>query len=911
MKMTRNQTDANSNPFDYLSTRLKNLFGEEAYQKDYADICEPFERFAFEANTEREMATMKIEAIYPAFNSIYADYPVFAKIWLINQTQSFTVPYSDVSAMIMDDSDRFMCMCMDDVDYMFWDATELQVKLIDGIPDNIHGIHRTIAKKIVKNRVTNEEANKLNGLLKKFKSDMSNFHRLQPYSTYTEAELEAKLPIWEGWRYVHEARLTGWFKMAAPLSNAEIEFCKNNNIFININNSNTPGGSISHQEEEINAGMARALEELMGKLDPNNAANTHNPEPANNGRNVNADIYVIDMNMIEGMADVVGTSINSAGGVDKILDKAFSNIDEDSAAFSMATIIKGIIAGGKKVVPNLIGILGPVIDLASGAFKKSVIREPEAMPVKIEQVMPKNIQIAIDESVDQIEGLANLLRGIITELCIIRDATDAQTQINAIDRIANLLKDNLKMFNDSKFVKLVDRFMGKLFDLADQAGISSDLAQEVVQNDEGVAAMLPPTVLPAGAAAHQQMVDDGTPYWMKAISEITSAMREQRGKMKPEFINQANHDAKAAAALPVPQTELDALTPNFKVDSALVKDYSWVNQICGIAVQHGLAVSATPFYNMKDDGSYEISSIRIESFVDGIPSKEKSFTIDLGHFLDRRIKMVFNYGVNGFGFMESCDDAYHVFDTNANGKPIIDTKIFNKIFSIGISSIKENEKRDMRMYNSNVTKVNRTIVWITVPTWACKGEDRKALKDSIFKMEKTIRAMSKINGFSFGRFVVYGFDPETMSYTLDNAGVYYKGQPTNAPHIIYNVTIGRNEDGTYKRDAEGRVEANCTMSYADNVFDINGPKFPDDATIICGSSEQNTDLFTTGVDPSDDGSTSVVVQVEGESEKAVPPVVIVEPENATDPAVVADPEKDTKKKTATQKGGRSKAKSGK
>ena len=848
MKMTRNQTEVNSKPVGYLSTTLQKLYGKEYYEKHFAGICEPFERFAFDCS-EKHISETDLEQIYPAFYVIYSDLDVFAKIWLINQTQSTIVPYEDVPCLIMNDSDRFMLMCMDDVDYIFWDAEDLDVNLIDGIPDSIHGINRLIAKKIIKNRVSNEESAKLNALLKKFRSDMSTFARLTPYASYTVEELATKPENWSGWKYIKEARDTGWFKnmMEIP-TKAEMKVESTKPAL------EPAAEEPSYTDEEITAGMEQAFVELMEQLDPNFVMPPHKKDDDE------IVVETIDMKMIENAADAMGEYISTNGGIAKLFEDEFlADATEDSAAFSIGTVIKGVLTGGKIAVPKLIGILGPVIDIVTGTIKKNVLKQPDAMPRSIGEIIPKHTQVAIDGSVDKIEGLANLLRGIIAELCIIRDAEDTKTQIDAIDRMGKLLKENLSMFNNTKFMELMDRFMGKMFDIADQAeaGISSDVATEVVQKDEGAAAMLPPTVLPAVADA--QMRDDGTPYWMKAIGDITSAMRQERGKMKPGFIDMAN---KAAVNMNVPATQqqLNALTPNFKVDPALEKDYPWINQICGIAVQNGLAVSATPFYNMKEDGSYEISAIRVESFVDGVPSKEKSFTIDLGNFLDRRVKMVFNYGVNGFGFLEACEDAYFVFDKN--NERGIDTKIFNAIFKFGISSIKEEEKRGMRMYNSNTTKVNRTIVWITVPTWAVKGEDRKALKDSIFKMEKTIRAMAKKNNLNFGRFALYGFDAETMSYTLDNANVWFKGQPCNAPHFVYNVTIARNEDGTYKKDAEGHATVNCTISYADNVFGPEGPQFPDDASIICGSPEQNTELFTTGIDPDESGDAESETPVE-------------------------------------------------
>lgn len=481
-------------------------------------------------------------------------------------------------------------------------------------------------------------------------------------------------------------------------------------------------------------------------------------------------------------------------------------------------------------------IINGIIEMIGGIVKTFVVSNSD----KVRESFDSCPKISVDKSVEKIEGLAELLKEIIIRMGNLKGA-GIDGQAKTIDDIVSLIKENKEVFESEAFIDIIEKALAKREAKKNKADEVKPVKPEnnVEKLDEAKAeeqapvenAAMAMTANEAFPQLHKDEQDSDKPGFLDGLVAMIKPAKE-----KPGFIQETN-------AIPVKETTAVQTSPvevAMAVNTDVLRDYPWIQRIVECARKRAVSLRIDPVMNIAPN---TVGAITVLAYKDNQSIPSKSFTIDLGHCLDSRIKVFANCKASGFAYMETCSEAYKIFTDN--GKDVL-VEFFDKLFLFGFDGFNDEESKKYRMYNSNTMQLNRLIHFNSLPTGQVeKGEKRQALKDSAFKMMTQLKEIGRINGIEVGRFIVTDFDRENMSYVLDNAGSMYNGRFIAAPHMRIRVTITM-EDGKVVRDEHKRPCLSYSIEFVDNV--IENFKYPDGSVLVVNAENATEEIQQTEPD---------------------------------------------------------------
>lgn len=179
----------------------------------FGDSADAFDKLLYFGNN-RAQATKNIEDVYPVFSSVFQEADVFAKLWIANQTLDEDLYYRTVDELRMKDSDKFMVMQMNSQYDGLWNLNDLNIVLIDGIPEGIHNDSYIIAKEILHKPLTESEQERLTQICNMFTdADKDIDDRFPVFRTiYQDLDVFAKL-----WLHNETSQEGLWYTEVAEL----------------------------------------------------------------------------------------------------------------------------------------------------------------------------------------------------------------------------------------------------------------------------------------------------------------------------------------------------------------------------------------------------------------------------------------------------------------------------------------------------------------------------------------------------------------------------------------------------------------------------------------------------------------------------------------------------------------------
>ena len=512
---------------------------------------------------------------------------------------------------------------------------------------------------------------------------------------------------------------------------------------------------------------------------------------------------------------------------------AYIDSDDSTAGFD-------IIGFGKKLIssefgPARRGLVTAVIDLVSGMVKSFMLTNSDKFNELIGVIPDK---VVFDKTFDIVDGLRDVLNDVMANIIKLKSCNQDE-QVELIDKIFDEIRDSSDIFESKDFENLLRSSLAaiekkkKNDSKKDNKKAGKEISDNEKQEEVANAAMI---IQSLPAFTGKRIQDNDKPEFLNV-----GGVKPQKPVMeKPAFII----DTDKVSIEPDTKTVAVPMVRHF-IKSEILSEFDFVKEIANCATKHGVSLKMTPVYNSLVGGQPAVmTAINVVAEVNGVVSITKTFTIDLGYCIDRRVKVFANCKASGFTYLESCNEAYFVFDDKGN----VLTSFFDKVFQMGFEGLNEADKKRFRMYNSNVMQLNRIIIYLSLPTGKVKGDKRQGLKDSAFKMMTQIKDINRLNGVNLGRFYVKDFDEESMSYILSNEGTYLYGQPNTAPRVEFHVHIQMDSNGKIVKDENNRAKIVYEINYVDNVFP-EGFKFPDGATLIT-ESEQVTEAADTDGDES-------------------------------------------------------------
>jgi hypothetical protein len=706
--------------------------------------------------------------------------------------------YADIP---MEEIEEFKLTDIDRYMLSFMDIDVGEVPVIElrhNMPEGLSADDKIVAKKILKRKMTNEERGVYDHMVKAVREARHKFLVL-------ETEIYPYLQLME------DSNKDEYLK--------SIDADTKHNMYLTVDKARRTGW---FDMPEVTS-------------DEDFYVNEYDPDPADDGETV-----IVDMDFINGLADGIGEELSNAGydisNVSKLLGKSF--------------------APTRKILSN------SIIDMGLGFIRSYIALHPDKVQNLIKKIPCK---FAIDTSIDVASNIGKLLKAIIDSINDLRDAESEDEQIQVIDDLADELK-TFDVLDDPDVVKLLNSIIeknkksdskkDKKVDVKEMLAAVADAVKEDTDNDsqedekpqeaeqeDVVNAAMDSNV---AATALHNIKDDEKPSFLNAIIDT---FKKDKGE-KPDFILDAN---KAT----VPQQPVQQVQVVHVIHEDLLKANPWVAPILEIASKHGVTCRIDPIYGVTTN--QQVLGLQFSSFVNNKFMHQKSFVIDLGYVLDKRVKMFASAKQSGFDYVENCSEAYHVFNANTNA---LQSMLFDKIFSGGFDSLNEEDRKKYRMYNNATMQLNRIINYWSLPTNLVRGDERSALKDSAFKMFGCIKEMNKRNHINLGRFTVIDFDKENLTYTLTNEGTFIIGNQKNtAPITKFVVTINKDSDGKIKKDEDGKPIISFTAIFAENVF-ANGFILPDGSVIdpITTDNSAVEDVVINLTNPTDDGEKPAFTQ---------------------------------------------------
>ena len=687
------------------------------------------------------------------------------------------------------------------VGYDIGPIDDLRIELgEDGLPKGLEGINKTIAKKLAHIKMSNEETGAYNSAVENFKSEF-----LKYLSIVDEVKIAKK-----GFDLTDPARCKKYFS-------AMVEARENGWYDLPDPSSEEIAWVKKNMPDKISAYKGFVKSDKQDDIKP----------------------AAISMSDIELLMGGIGEGIEDAGFSLKDIGKFFG----DTFATARSSIVTG------------------VVDIIIGVLKSLILNNSEKVN-EIVGCVPS--VITIDKSIEEVNGLSDLIRNIVSDIADFKEAQTDDDRLAIVDKLGDTIKKS-KFVNSEEFGKILTKSASKKEkkqkEVDNAASAISDIVKNIAEHlstselqpnggkditsslvvvtdpkdvhvpkdkkgdqkkvENAAMGMSPQAAFPnmmTPELMSEFQIDSDTPSFLNPSVQVSREQRE-----KPAFILEANM-TNPGSQMPPAQPQVRHLIKN-----EVLANYPFCKDIADIASKYGVSLSMHPGYYPGENQTLRMISIQVVAAVNGVYSPTKSFTIDLGQCLDTRIKLFFNAKASGFEYMEACSEAFNLFDNKTNQ---LLAPFFEKVFQMGYEGLREEDKRPYRMYNSNTMQLNRVILYISLPTGAVRGEERQALKDSAFKMMGQIKEINRLNGINLGRFYVKEFEKENLSYVLTNEESYLYGVPNSAPRFEILVVIQKDKNGKIKKDKNGKQpEIIYSVRYADNVFP-NGFKFPDSANTI-------------------------------------------------------------------------------
>lgn len=659
-----------------------------------------------------------------------------------------------------------------------------------------------VCKSILYCSMSDAEKNKFAYLKQSVKENFYKYyelkHAIERYDTRDTKNEEENV-------FINQARTCGWFDNVPQADEAEKEFVKNKQskkekekaerkgkkilgifdrndpfgtallVFMKENNID-PDEVLNDKEIADAKGDVESLAKLYGKM--MEAKNKKNSKDKKTEDSESVKKKVFDKSSIE---NIMGAAGFSEDMIDKLTDDKYSDVRDV--------------------------IVESSIDMIGSFVKAAIIDNPDKFKKSIENI---DTDVVIDTSIDGFNGLRDVIEIIFEAIKDLKEADDMSDSLDVIGETVKKLKENIKVFTSSKFLKFLKKIPvrnGKKSESAIETAPAAFMKAPFVEND------------------------DDKPEFCKDGSLPITFEKSQSGK--PDFILQANQVVPAGNGIAKKNDITSYVENNIRAENP------WVEELAKIAANNGVSVSinSIPGVIVKEDGSKEICpfGIQVKSTVNGTFNYMKSFSIDFGHFIDNRYKVMFNANSSGFFVFDKCESAYGCFKDPKN--KILDDVFFNKVFSMGYSGLNDADNKQFRIINSNMTQLNRVIEAITLPTNLPKKE-RQAIKDSAFKIMRYIKTIQKDNGVEFGRFRVIDFNRDALSYVLSNEGTILFGEKNISPRCRISVCVDRDEKGNIKTDENGKALTSFSIDLFDNVYDLSKFKYPDGSPAIISREDQ-------------------------------------------------------------------------
>ena len=643
-------------------------------------------------------------------------------------------------------------------------------------------------------------------IIKQFHDRLERYHLLAFYAQRANWT-NPKEPS-EFWGKVREARESGWFDMGDP-TEEEIKYCGDLPTGAPVINVDMPG---SRKAETI---------KMDGVGDP----------MIEGALTISAD----DVKML-----VVNSLAGAGFGLDflaKFISPVFEAVRGD--------MVKGI------------------IDAIGGLFKGYVVGNPAKVNKALKGIPSKLI---LDGSIMAIDGMADFIKAAVRHLDELTDSTgngDAISQSEAVNSIIEDVKQYSDVLTSEQFMALIRQLIKEEEvrhandNRPDVNGTYDDLESKYAPDPKKQEAI---TLLPApkktGKKGKQpdaievsyvetdQQVEQpaamGSMTLAQAFPELARRL-DPPDDGKPAFCDPSltvTRGIQGAKPSIVGALQPGELTPPaddqqivHNVARGMMNMFPWLSQLMQVAANNHVAVTVEPVQkfmgkNEKQEDVFEVIALRISSWYGSQYSYLKSFTIDLGHVLDSRIKIFFNVNSSGFHYPEECESAWRLFTNDGKG---LELQFLDKIFREGHNALTDADAKSFRCYASNTFAINRFIDYATVPTGKVKRENRQWVRDIAYKLYYYIKEVQQLNNISLGRFQVVKFNPTTLDMTLSNYGVTWRDRQLNAPNVSIEAHVCRDKKNRVKLDNKKRPCIDIVISYADNVFP-SGLKVPNGAT---------------------------------------------------------------------------------
>lgn len=174
-------------------------------------------------------------------------------------------------------------------------------------------------------------------------------------------------------------------------------------------------------------------------------------------------------------------------------------------------------------------------------------------------------------------------------------------------------------------------------------------------------------------------------------------------------------------------------------NSSLTSKFKYLKKIEDIAASNNVAI------DIMSDGNNGL--LYVISYVNGKLAKKKSFTIDPGCILDRRVKLfpiVTCPSINGFHNMKFYEDT-KCYDVMAHNRSDVDFKLFDDIFKGGVDNICARP-----LYGDKMMDLNRKVALITIPN--IRRSQKNDVWDKLLKLSDNGTFDKIFNMFGVCRF---------------------------------------------------------------------------------------------------------------------------------------------------------------
>lgn len=212
-------------------------------------------------------------------------------------------------------------------------------------------------------------------------------------------------------------------------------------------------------------------------------------------------------------------------------------------------------------------------------------------------------------------------------------------------------------------------------------------------------------------------------------------------------------------------------------NSAITSKYPYMKDIETMALKEDVQLSMQHVPSIVNIG-HPSGLISCYAYTDGIPNVYKSFTIDTGVIIDRRVKMYPALVENG-AILDTMQ-AYPVCIESKNGKnksSVLNEELFYDLFTGGISNMPRNG-----MYRG-YQELNKYVDIITLPTKDLNHDDRKKIMNRLVNSMKcgVFKRALEMSPNSRFRFIPATLNKKKLTFSLTNEDVplYYNSIPQN------------------------------------------------------------------------------------------------------------------------------------